>query len=191
MAATFSALIIDDQYISDYTPLGKNIDSAMIYPFISEAQDIYMQDILGSNFYNDLLYRSVYATASITNYEEDLLDILSKMIAYYSVYLAIPHLSIRIRNFGVGKSAADNTVASSMEEMKYIREEVKNLAEFWSQRAIVYLCNNSEQFPLYNRPGDDIQPNHGTQYDSDIYIDDLYYGLTYDELKFLKKYIGK
>jgi hypothetical protein len=191
LAATFSALIIDDVYLSDYTPLGKNIDSAMVYPFISEAQDIYMQDILGTNFYNDLLYRSVYATSSITTYEESLLDILSKMVAYYSVYLAIPHLSIKIRNIGVAKSSADNTQSASLEEMKYIREEIKNLAEFWSQRAIVYLCNNSVHFPLYLKSGDDIQPNMSTQYDSDIYLDDTYYGLSYDELKFLKKYIGK
>lgn len=188
---TFSALLIDDTYLSDYTPLGKNIDTSQIYPFIETAQDVYVQDILGTNFYNDLMYRMVYATASITSYESALLDVLSKTTAYYAVYLALPHLSMKIRNIGVARSTADNTQPGSLDEVKYLREEVKNMAEYYSQRAIVYLCNNSEQFPLYNRPGDDVQPNHGTQYDSDFYIDEMYMGLTRDELKFLKKYIGK
>lgn len=191
MPATFSALIIDDTYLSENTPLGKNIDSAQIYPFIEEAQDVYVQDILGTNLYNDLMYRMVYATASVTSYETVLLDMLSKITAYYSVYMALPHLAIKIRNIGVAKSTADNTEPASLDDMKYLREEVKNMAEFWAQRAIVYLCDNSIQFPLYTRAGDDIQPNLGTQYDADIYLDEMYYGLTRDELKFLKKYIGK
>lgn len=188
---TFSALLIDDVYLSENTPLGKNVDTSQIYPFIETAQDIYIQDILGTNFYNDLMYRMVWATASITTYEESLLDTLSKVTAYYSVYLALPHLSIKMRNIGVAKSTADNTEPASLEDVKYLREEIKNMAEYYAQRAIVYLCNFSNQFPLYNKPGNDVQPNHSTQYDSDFYIDERYMGLTRDELKFLKKYIGK
>jgi hypothetical protein len=191
MPATFSALLIDDVYLSDNTPLGKNIDPSQIYPFVEEAQDVYVQDILGTNLYNDLMYRMVYATASIISQETALLDMLSKTTAYYSVYMALPHLSIKIRNIGVAKSSADNTEPASLDDMKYLRNEVKNMAEFWAQRSINYLCDNSSFFPLYTRSGDDIQPNMSMQYDSDIYIDDMYYGLTQDELKFLKKYIGK
>ena len=66
---------------------------------------------------------------------------------------------------------------------------MKNLAEFWNQRVVNFLCENSTSFPLYNAVSDDMYPS-GTQYDSDIYLDNRYTDLTFDELKFLKKYLG-
>ena len=53
MAATFSALFIDDQYLKDYTPLGKSVDINEIYPFVEEAQNVYIQDVLGTPLYLD------------------------------------------------------------------------------------------------------------------------------------------
>jgi hypothetical protein len=57
MAATFSALFIDDQYLKDYTPLGKSVDINEIYPFVEEAQNVYVQDVLGTPLYMDLEYK--------------------------------------------------------------------------------------------------------------------------------------
>lgn len=193
MAATFSFLFIDDEYLKTYTPLGKSIDVDQIYPFVREAQDIYTQDLLGTPLYNYLEYKLysglTFSTAYFIQQEIDLINIASKALAYWTIYLALPHLAIQIRNIGVARATSDNTTVSTVQELKYIREEMQNLAEFWNQRVVNYLCENSEYFPLYGAASEDMYPQN-YQYDSDIYIEDRYKGISLEELKFLKKYLS-
>lgn len=188
MSATFSALFIDDQYLKDYTPLGKNLDSDEIYPFVQESQDMFIQDVLGTPLYDDLVWK-LYSGITYSTIERNLVDVCSKALAYWTVYLALPHLSIKIRNIGVARTSGEYTQQSTMEELKYLREETKNLAEWWNTRIVSFLCQYSEQFPLYNAATDGIYPTIN-QYDSDFYIEDKYKDLTYEEIKFLKKYLS-
>jgi hypothetical protein len=193
MAATFSFLFIDDEYLKTYTPLGKSIDVDQIYPFIQEAQDIYTQDLLGTPLYNYLEYKLysglTFSTAYFIQQEIDLINIASKALAYWTIYLALPHLAIQIRNIGVARATSDNTAVSTVQELKYIREEMQNLAEFWNQRVVNFLCENSTYFPLYGAASDDMYPQT-YQYDSDIYIEDRFKDISLEELKFLKKYLS-
>lgn len=188
-----ATLFIDDNYLKDYSPLGKSIDVDEIYPFIGNAQEIYTQDVLGTPLYNDFETKATNlvnlsgATFSATEWE--LFNIVSKSLIYWTVYLALPHIYIKMRNAGVVKQQSDGTVNSDLGEMKYIREEMKNLAEFWGTRAVNYLCANSNDFPLYGAVSDDMYPNT-IQYDSDIYIEERYKDISFDEMKFLKKYLG-
>lgn len=188
MAATFSALFIDDDYLKQYTPLGKSIDADEVYPFVQEAQDIYTQDVLGTPLYDDLVYK-LYAGITYSTTERALVDICSKALAYWTIYMALPHLAIKIRNIGVARPQAENTQQSTIDELKYIREEMKNLAEFWNTRAVNFLCDQKNNFPLYNAATNDMYPSN-RQYDSDIYLEDGYKDLTYEELRFLKKYLS-
>jgi hypothetical protein len=188
MAATFSALFIDDVYLKQYTPLGVSVDINEIYPFVEEAQNVYIQDILGTPLYIDLEWK-LYTGVTYSNIERQLVDICSKALAYWTVYMALPHLAIKIRNLGVARPTAGDAQVSTMDEMKYIREEMKNLGEFWNTRAVNFLCENSKLFPLYNAASDDMYPSIN-QYDSDIYLEDTYKDLTYEEIKFLKKYLS-
>lgn len=187
MPATFSALFIDDQYLKDYTPMGQNIDPLAIYPFVEDAQDIYIQDLLGTPLYMDLTYK-LYAGTTYTTDERTLVDLCSKCLSYYTVYMALPHLAIKIRNVGVSRPTSENTLPSTMEELKYIREEMKNMAEFWSERVVIYLTNYSTLYPLYKTltSHPDIVPSGG-QYDSDIYLSQ-YGNYTEAEKRFLDQY---
>lgn len=186
-------LLIDDDYLKTYSPLGKSIDVNEIYPFVSNAQDVYIQDLLGTPLYLDILTKtSNYVSgsgATFSSYEWALVDICSKSLVYWTTYMALPHLYLRIRNAGVVKQSSENTQNSDLSEMKYLREEMKNLGEFWNTRAGNYICANSIHFTLYNKASNDMYPSN-RQYDSDIYLEDGYKDLTYEELKFLKKYLS-
>lgn len=188
MAATFSATFIDDQYLKDYTPIGQNIDPLQVYPFVETAQDMYIQDLLGTPLYMDLTYK-LYLGTTFSQLEWTLVELCSKALAYYTVYLAVPHLAIKIRNVGVARATSDNTTPSTMEEMRYIRNEVKDMAEFWAERTVIYLNNYASLYPLYRTSGShpDMSPSNG-QYDSDIYLSPTYGDYTEAEQKFLNAY---
>jgi hypothetical protein len=187
------SLFIDDNYLKTYSPLGKSIDVDEIFPFVSSAQSVYAQDILGTPLYNDFMTKtSNYIAGSgvtFSTVEWNLLDLVSKSLVYWTTYMALPHLYLRIRNAGVVKTNSENTTNSDLSEMKYLREEMKNLGEFWNTRCVNYICDNSISLPLYNAASKDIYPSN-RQYDSDIYLEDGYKDLTFEELKFLKKYLS-
>lgn len=187
------SLFIDDNYLKTYSPLGKSIDVDEIFPFVSSAQSVYTQDVLGTPLYNDLMIKTDnYITGSgvtFSTVEWELVNLCSKALVYWTTYMALPHIYLRIRNAGVVKQQSENTQNSDLSEMKYLREEMKNLGEFWNTRCVNYLCDKSVNFPLYNAASNDMYPSN-RQYDSDIYIEDGYKDLTYEELKFLKKYLS-
>jgi hypothetical protein len=182
------ALFIDDVYLKDYTPLGKSIDIDEIYPFVSDAQDVYTQDVLGTPLYNDLVNK-LYQGVTYSSIELQLVDLCSKALSYWTIYMALPNLAIKIRNIGLARTQGENVQQSTMEELKYIREEMKNLGEFFNTRIVNFLCEYSNQFPLYDAASDDMYPSI-RQYDSDIYLEDGYKDLSYEELRFLKKYLS-
>lgn len=188
---TYSALLIDDEYIKQYTPLGRSMDPKEIYPFISEAQNMYIQDLLGTPLYDDIMEKTYHSPtgASYSSIEWQLVDLCSKSLAYWSVYLALPHISIKMRNGGLNKPLPESTQTADLSELRYLREEIKNLAEFWSQRVVNFLCENNTSFPLYGSASDDMYPSTG-QYDSDIYLDD-FGDYTEREKEFLRKYLYK
>lgn len=185
MAATFSSLLIDEVYLQNNTSIGQNIDALAIFPFIESAQDIYIQDLLGTAFYNDLTYKLDVGT-TWSNDELIVVELASKALAFWTVYMALPHLAIKIRNVGVARPISDNTQPSTMEELRYIRNEVKDTAEFHSQRLTMYLVNHMTLYPLYRGPNTDMSPSNG-QYDSDIYLSP-YGDYTEAEQRFLNAY---
>lgn len=195
MSPTFSAIFIDDEYLKQYTPIGQNIDVLEIYPFVEEAQETYIQDLLGTPLYNDLVYKcylggtaSLSTNANLNSDEVTLINLCSKALAYWTVYMALPHIAIRIRNIGVARAVSEGTQPSTMEELRYIREEIKNMAEFWSQRITKYLCENSNLFSTYDDNSDDMYPNVKGHYDSDIYLDGYTGDMHQEEIEFLRKY---
>lgn len=182
------ALFIDDEYLKQYSPLGRSIDVEEIYPFVLNAQNVYTQDVLGTPLYNDLVNK-IETGATFSQLEWQLVDLCSRALVYWTVYMAIPSIYIKLRNAGVVKQQSDNTQNADLNEMKYLREEQKNLGEFYNTRVVNFLCDNSNQFPLYNAVSKDMYPSI-KQYDSDIYIEDGISDLSFEELRFLKKYLS-
>jgi len=182
------ALFIDDQYLKTYSPLGKSIDVDEIFPFVQNAQNVYIQDVLGTPLYNDLVDKVATGT-TFSSIEWQLVDLCSRSLVFWTVYMALPHIMLKMRNAGVVKQQSENTQNADLSELKYLREEMKNLGEFYNTRVVNFLCDKSTQFHLYNAVSKDMYPSV-KQYDSDMYIEDGLSDLTYEELRFLKKYLS-
>ena len=107
---------INQQYIKTFTPLNANIDTSEIASHIETAQLIHTREILGKNLYEDLSTKIQNNTLSTP--EDELVDILKQALAYRSAEIAIPFLSIKIRNKGTVRMRDDFAEPASVEEMK-------------------------------------------------------------------------
>ena len=171
---------INQSYLKTFTPINQNVDITEVAPHIESAELIYTRELLGKLLYDDLTVK--INSNTLSPIETELVDICKQALAYRSAEIAIPFLGIKIRNKGVVRLSDEFATPASVEDMKYLRHELKNRSEYFEERAKQLLCDYMNDFPLYNKSkvGDVKQnpyPQYGTAYDSDVYIDNNDYNI--------------
>ena len=87
------------------------------------------------------------------------------MLPNWAFYHAIPFLRFKIENGNIYSKSSETGTALSTEESQHLREEVRNTAEYYTERLIDYICNNSTLFPEYStNTGADVDPNRNAYY---------------------------
>ena len=82
---------------------------------------------------------------------------------------------------GIVNGTSEETAATSLDELKYLRQSTLDLAEFYNKRLIEYLCDNPGMFEQYDAPGTDgMRPNKETPYFSGL-VTPRKYKSYYDE----------
>ena len=79
----------------------------------------------------------------------------------------MPGLKYKLVEKGVVSGNSEDTDATSLEELKYLRQSTLDLAEFYDARLREYLCDVSTgTFPLYDTPtpDDGMNPEKSTPY---------------------------
>lgn len=179
------ALFVSETYLKDFTPLTQNVDVKDYLAFVKTAQDKYCADILGSKLYTRL--QDGVINSNLTSDETDLVKLLRTMTAWYTLYEAMPFLNLKLKNKGILKSGTDFSTNADLAETRYLREEVKNQAEYYLQRVQDYLCKNGRLFSEYTNPDNPIAPNPATTYTGDLAFDE--YDPAFLDLRFFRKYL--
>lgn len=142
---------VDVADIKANTIIEYNVDDAKIQPIILKAQQIYIQQALGSYFYDYLCTGVVSGTTSTI--ERDLIiDYIVPALTEAVLYEALPYINYKATNKAVVKQNSDNSTASDLSEIKYLRQGVKDMMDFYIKRLNKYLIDNSSLFPQYENP---------------------------------------
>lgn len=169
----FTSFVSND-YLKSFTPISYNVDINEILPHLEMAELLWTRELIGKELYDDLKTKFIAQTLNAD--EIVLVSLLKQHISYRSLYEALPFLHIKIRNKGTMKLTGENEIPSEMNEMKYLRSEISNKAEYFEKRVTEYLCLNGSKFPLWGQSDDITGINTiGTNqvYDSDIFTDDM------------------
>jgi hypothetical protein len=68
-------------------------------------------------------------------------------------------------NNNIVQKTAENSTPLSRDEATDLREEVRNTAEFYTERLIEYIKNNTESYPEYStNTGADVSPSKNAFY---------------------------
>jgi len=178
-----TALLVSEQRMKQWTGLDENVRTEDIRVYIIQAQDIYVQDTLGTKFYNTI--KSNIINNALTSDEETLLkDYVGPMLMQYALYLMLPHIKYKIVDKGILNGTSEETQATTLDELKYLRESTLNTAQFYNERVIEYFRDNPGMFPDYETPGTDgMYPNKQTPYFSGLVTQVPKYGKRYYEEK--------
>lgn len=154
--------------MKQWTSLDNNIRIDVLTPSIIQAQDIYIQDTLGTLFYNRLK-AGVIASDLTTNESTFLKDYVGPCLIQYALYLLLPNLKYKMVEAGIVNGTSEETQSTTLDEMKYLRESAMDTAQFYNQRMLEYLQDNPGMFTTYNNPGTDgMLPNKDTPYFSGL-----------------------
>lgn len=172
-----TALLVSEQRVKQWTNLDDNVRVNEVTPFIIQAQDIYLQDRLGTKFFTRL--KAGVIADDLNASELALLnDYIGPMLAHYSLYLMMPGLKYKLVEKGVLNGTSEETTPTTLEELRFLRQATLDTAEFYDARLKEYLCDQpSGTFPEYSQPGSDgMHPNHETPYFSGLVTDTYSYG---------------
>jgi len=179
-------LFISVDTIKDRTGLHNNVDEKLVNPEILASQDMYILPALGSALYDRL--QTGIELNNLTPSETSLLDTYITPTLVYYVMSELPMgLSYQFYNKGMIRKSGEGQENPSAAEMIDVADRYKGRAEFYKQRLVKYLKQESgnNTFPLYNNPGsgvDTIVPDNEA-YTTSIWLgdDDCCRGMTFEE----------
>lgn len=161
-------LFISELYLKTYTPIGDLCQWSEIEPTAFIVQESWIQDILGTNFYNYL--KNEYETQTLNSDEIILMGYIKPALAYRVADKTLPFLQYQIKNKGAQVQRGDYSEAVDLETLRYLREELSGSAEFHEKRLIEWLCKNANLYPEYkNNNMDYMKPTRNSdRYDSGL-----------------------
>jgi hypothetical protein len=167
-----TVLLVSEQRMKQWTSLDNNIRIDVLTPSIIQAQDLYIQDTLGTPFYKRLK-EGVIANDLTANESAFLKDLVGPCLIQYALYLLLPSLKYKMVEKGILNGTSEETQSTTLDEMKYLREGALDTAQFYNQRMLEYLKDNPGMFALYTNPtaNDGMYPNKANTYFSGLQTD--------------------
>ena len=161
-------LFISEAKLKDSTAINLNLSTDLLLPYVLQAQKLYVEPKLGTTLYQKL--ESLITAGTIGNvgneaYKTLVDDYIGDMLPNWAFYHAIPFLRFKIENGNIYSKTSETGNALSTEEAQHLREEVRNTAEYYTERLIDYVTNNTSSFPEYNtNSGADVNPDQNAYY---------------------------
>jgi len=168
-------LLISETKLKNFTNINKNVDMDVLKAEIQIAQDIDLQTILGTKFYNHLLSQ-VSSTGNTFNAAETTLvnDYIQPFLIQQAYFQCIPQLMYRTMNRGIVEGTMENAASVDIETMKYLRTIQKQRADFYMTRLQDYLLigRGQNQFPDYVSQStiDGMIPDRSQKYNNGIFL---------------------
>jgi hypothetical protein len=139
-----------------------NVDSDKYIQFIKLAQEIHIQNYMGTKMYDALTTAMPDIDQPANARWKSLLDdYIVPMLIWFAQVDYIPFASYQIRNGGMFKHRSENSDTVSKEEVDYLVEKARTNAEWYSRRFIDYMSFNQTTYPEYtSNINDDIYPSY-------------------------------
>ena len=158
-------LYISSTRLKKDSAIGGSVDDDLIMPYILLAQDMNILPILGTDL-DAKLKSEIQAGTLASDYKTLVEDYIQPALVQFSFVSLVPYLRLRFVNNGVVvMGATDQYSSASYDDLKPLMDTATDAAEFYRQRCIDYLRNNSSSFPEYtSNRGADLDPTTRNYY---------------------------
>jgi hypothetical protein len=155
-----TTLFITQTDLKANTILNGNVDADLFMQFIKIAQQMHVQNYLGTKLY-DAITTKINTTTLTGDYLDLVKDYVQPMLIHFAMVDYLPFANYQIRNGGVFKHRSENSESTTKDELDLLVQKHRTFADFYAKRFIDFMgINASAMFPEY-----------WTNSDSDMYPD--------------------
>jgi len=164
---SLNILFISRNDLVKRTPIGGDIDSDKLIPFVKTAQDKYILIALGTVLYGYL--QAQVAAGTVTGVYKTLMDdYITDCLVHYTFVEALPYLAYQFDNTGITKNINGEQGSSpSKVDIDYILQKELATAQFYAERLVNFLIAHNSTYPQYTATtgfSDNVYPDKGQQY---------------------------
>jgi len=153
------ALFIKRADLVKNTAISGNVDVDKYIQFIKLAQDIHVQNYLGTDLYNKIS-ADIIAGSLSGNYLTLVNTYIQPMLIHFSMAEYLPFASYQIANGGVFKHDSTSGSPATKEEVDFLIQKERDYANYYTNRFIDYINQNNSLFPEYlSNSNEDISPD--------------------------------
>lgn len=161
-------LFISEQKLKDSTAINLNVDVDLLLPYVRQSQKLYVETKLGTTLtqkLKDLITAGTLSNVGNEAYKTLVDDYIGDMLPNWALFHAVPFLRFKVENGNIYSKTSETGTPLSTEESQHLREEIRNTAEYYTERMIDYVRNNISSFPEYNQnSGADVNPDPNAYY---------------------------
>jgi hypothetical protein len=143
------ALLISRTDVVKFTAVNANVDTDKFIQFVKIAQDVHVQSILGTDLLNKIKADIVASTLS-GNYLSLLTNYVKPLLIHWAMVEYLPFAAYTIANKGVYKHESENATTVDKNEVDFLVEKERQIAQHYTQRFVDYMSFNMNLFPEYN-----------------------------------------
>ena len=162
-----TALFITREDIVRNTSLGGNVDTDKFIQFIKIAQQIHVQNYLGTKLY-DRISDDIVASTLAGNYLSLVTDYVQPMLIHFAMVEYLPFAAYTIANKGVYKHESENSTSVDKEEVDFLVAKEQKIADYYTRRFVDYMSfHASTDFPeYYTNNNEDVYPDRDSYFSS-------------------------
>lgn len=158
------ALFVTTADVKKYTSLNGNVDNDLFIQFIKIAQDTHILQKLGTDLFNKI-NNDIVASTLTGNYSTLVETFIKPMLIHWSIVEYLPFAAYSVANKGIFKHTSENAESVSREEVNFMVEKYRDIAENYTQRFLDHMCNNNNLYPEYStNSGEDVQPDKNNNF---------------------------
>lgn len=158
------ALLIGRADVVKFTAMNGNVDTDKFIQWIKTAQDIHIQNYLGTDLFVKI-QADIIAGNLAGNYLSLVNVHIKPMLIHWAMVEYLPFAAYTIANKGVFKHSSENAENVSKEEVDFLVEKERDLAQYYTDRFISYMSFNNSLFPEYNsNSNDDVNPSYDSSF---------------------------
>ena len=159
-----TALFINRTDLVKNSIIDGNVDTDKFIQFIKIAQQIDIQNLLGTDLYNKISADIVAGSLS-GNYLSLVNTYVQPTLIWFAQMNYIPFAAYQIKNGGVFKHSSETAQNVDKNEVDYLVAKAREYANYYSTRLVDYLSFNDNLFPEYNsNTNEDIDPDTDTTF---------------------------
>jgi len=168
-----TALFISAEDIKKNTLLSGSVDVDKFINYIKIAQEIHLQNYLGTDLYTRL--QAGIVANDLTSLETTLInDYIQDALIHFATAEYLPFAAYQVANGGVFKHTSENSFNADKSEVDFLVQKERDFAQYYVKRLVDYLCENSEDYPEYStNTGSDINPSKTINYSGGWFLDDI------------------